>query len=297
MISPLFKKSIVVRVQGGLGNQMFQYAAGRALAKRLNLDLVLDLDWFIGREEDFLQYSLDNFNVCCLTRKKFTFVPRIIRRILFLVLDKFEGSLGLREVFKERYFNFNQSFLKIKSPVILQGYWQSEKYFNDIRTLLIKEFKLKQDLPPSSRTMLEKIEQCDSICVHIRRGDYLSNKNAFAIHGICPNYYYIQAVRSISKTLSNPKCFVFSDEPQWVRDNIDLGITSTIVDVNKVDQPCFDMILMSTCKHFVISNSTFSWWAAWLSTYPRKRIVAPLKWFVSNERNTSDLIPLEWERI
>ena len=109
-------------------------------------------------------------------------------------------------------------------------------------------------------------------------------------------YLKVSITNIIAKKVSNPKCFIFSDDPEWVRSNIEFEVDSLIVDVNRADQPCFEMKLMSSCKHFVLSNSSFSWWAAWLATYKEKTVIAPKKWFVSEKINTDDLIPQSWER-
>ncbi len=286
-----------VRLQGGLGNQMFQYAAARNISHRLNAKLVLDLSWFLGRNEKHLQYSLSDFRIIGQKKYRAKILPKRFRNIYYKVTDKFSG-LGLgREVFFEKSFQFDAKLHQINRPIVLDGYWQSPRYFNEINHILIEEFKIKDKLNKPSLKILDQINKSQSICIHIRRGDYANNRTVNAIHGTCPISYYQNGVDMLSLGLHSPKAFVFSDDPAWARENIKLPIETIIVDVNNVDQPCSDMSLMAACSYFVISNSTFSWWAAWLSTAGMKKVVAPKKWFVSGKNRTLDLIPDTWQRI
>ena len=152
-------------------------------------------------------------------------------------------------------------------------------------------------MPERCRLLFEQIRASQSVCVHIRRGDYVSNVKAALIHGTCSIEYYQRASASLATTLLSPHCYVFSDDPNWVRNSFRLTFPTTVVDVNTGMDASWDLFLMSQCKHFVIANSTFSWWAAWLGDEVNKRVIAPRNWFHDDSKNTKDLLPAEWELI
>jgi len=289
---------VVVGLSGGLGNQMFQYATGRALSLRLGVPLVLDLSWFSGRQDRV--YSLSPFTISA-TRvgdradkadqhsRWMSLVGRIARRLAFRRM----GS----PIFRERFFHFDPTVIGLSAPVYLDGYWQSERYFSDARDLVAGDFSLKYPMGSQSIEMLEKIVASEAICVHVRRGDYVTNPVASAVHGLCQLDYYQQGLKAVLHGMTDPHCFIFSDDPDWVRGNLKLPIASTIVDFNTGNMAHEDLCLMAACKHFVLANSSLSWWGAWLCAYADKRVVAPKKWFQNDKKDTRDLIPENWVRL
>lgn len=293
------KLKIIVGLSGGLGNQMFQYAMGRSLSLRLSAPLFLDLSWFEGvadRKFALRPFSIqaalipaDGKVVYCSGKWK-KVAQKLARHFLVRRLDA--------KVFRERFFHFDPTALDITESVYLDGYWQSEKYFSIYRDVIADDFSLKSAMTRQSNEMLKQISESNAICLHIRRGDYLSSASASAVHGLCPLDYYRTALKYIIKGVIDPRCYVFSDDPEWTHANLDcLSLPMTIVDFNGPELAHEDLVLMSACKHFVIANSSLSWWGAWLSKHPGKRVVAPKQWFIDSSKDTSDLIPEAWTRL
>ena len=197
----------------------------------------------------------------------------------------------------EKQFHFDSETLEAKNNVLLDGYWQSEKYFVDIKEILRREFIVKYQQNSESQKFADFIRSTQSVSVHVRRTDYLENPLTNQIHGTCNQDYYDRAVSYISDRISNPHLFVFSDEPQWARDNLKYDFPTTIVDCNDASRNYEDLRLMSSCKHNIIANSSFSWWAGWLNLNPNKIVIAPQNWFNDTSRNTKDIIPDQWIKL
>lgn len=288
------KQPVVVGLSGGLGNQMFQYAAGQALAQRLDTSLLLDTSWFRGRSDR--EYALAPFRITASENAGPVWWPdaavngwcRVTRRWAI-------SRLGV-VIFREPHFHFVPAFDRISQPVYLEGYWQSQRYFAAIRETLLVELVPAATLPAACQHILTQIKSSDAICVHVRRGDYVSNPLAAKTHGLCSLDYYAQALKILPKNESS-HCFVFSDDPLWVQENLHLDCKTTVVDVNDEKNAHWDLHLMSACRYFIIANSSLSWWAAWLGTTVGKRVIAPLRWFKANNKDTSDLIPSDWLRL
>jgi hypothetical protein len=181
---------------------------------------------------------------------------------------------------------------------MIDGYWQTELYFKDIAQTICEDFSLRQIPAGQYEEFARKISNCsNSVVLHIRRGDYVSNKYTLSVHGVCSVDYYKQAVSIIKEKVSNPFFFVFSDDPE-----IALDLVKEILDDNTYEfiqsgKGELDMSLMRLSKHFIIANSSFSWWAAWLSENKEKNIIAPKRWLNNDTHDTSDLIPHSWLRI
>lgn len=299
-------KSIVVSLYGGLGNQLFQYATGKSIALKNNLDLILDLKWFeeqktskdktvTSREFALEPFALDIFTqVVGLPTQKFDgFFNRFLRNYNKLTLKNHEGY----KIYKEKNFKFDEKVTSLNAPIWLDGYWQSFKYFEDIRGLLQSELNIRENLSPASKDILLKIENKNAICIHVRRGDYISNKSAAAFHGTCDLRYYKKGLELLRPWSNNSHCFIFSDEPDWVKNNITFPVQATVVSNNSASTAHEDLYLMSSCNDFIIANSSFSWWGAWLSSSKNKRVIAPKTWFTNQDIDTSDLIPNHWTRI
>jgi len=280
---------IVVKLRGGLGNQMFQYAIGRNLALKNNTKLKLDVTE-LGQDK-LRDYELDIFNISgsIASRLEMMFIRKCSRGIISRIL----GPHCFYIQQKDRYFD--ASILGKKGNIYLDGYWQSENYFKDIRNIIIKDFTIRCDPDKRNKSMLEKIENSNSVCIHVRRRDYISNKKTSEVHGTCSLEYYHNAVKIIEKKVSNPTFFVFSDDLQWTKVNLKLKHPTYYVCINNTEKGYEDLRLMSNCKHFIVANSSFSWWGAWLSNNSDKIICAPKRWFVSE--NEGDIIPKSWIRV
>lgn len=278
---------------------MFQYAAARAVAIRCGADLVLDLSWF-GTVAD-RHYALEPFRVNSRIQgggqAAHGAATRILKKIAFELTKKSGKYKQGVPVFQEKHFHFDPKVLNVQAPVCMDGYFQSEKYFADCHSAIAAEFTLAQPPGVLAQEMLEKISASQSICLHVRRGDYVTNAAANAFHGTCSLDYYREGLRRVSEGLLNPHCFVFSDDPEWVRTNFRPALPITVVDINGPEDAHEDIRLMMECKHFVIANSSFSWWGAWLGRAENKRVVAPVQWFHDSRNDTKDLIPEQWQRI
>lgn len=278
---------------GGLGNQMFQYAAGLSVAERLGTELRMDLSWFdsLAEVDTPRFYELDNFNLKQEFADKNDFV---------LKNDGFKNriiNIGKKQLdlYIEPQFNYSDKFLKIKNNTYIEGYFQTEKYFNSIRDDVFDSFALKNKASAKSAKIIDQIKNSDSVSLHVRRGDYVSNKNANKFHGLIGEPYYKKAIALINKNIKNPKYFIFSDEIEWVKNSFDLPKNSVYITHNKSGAE--DMRIMIECKHNIIANSSFSWWGAWLGQEKDKVVIAPRQWFLDSNVNTSDVIPERWSQI
>ena len=289
---------IVVKLKGGLGNQLFQYAVGRHLAEIHRTVLKMDISFFDTYE--LHAYSIGPFNIQenfasakeirQLTFEKQGILDRIVRRALRKTKERAPTYV------EERMFRFDPEILNLPDGVYLNGYWQSEKFFADIAGIIRQEFVVK--IPPGGKNkeFAETIASCESVSLHIRRGSYLIYPYN-QVHGTCSLDYYFRCVGCIAKAVKNPHFFIFSDDPGWVRDNLKLPYPTTLVDHNGADKDYEDLRLMTQCKCHIIANSTFSWWGAWLSQRGGKMVFAPQQWFAKSGTNTEDLIPTGWRRM
>ncbi len=290
---------IKTRLSGGLGNQMFEYAAARALALRNNTEVQLDLTYLLDRTPrpkrwhfTFRNYDLDVFAIHATIAKK-NETPLFFLGKIGLFADK-----ALRRVFKpkgtEKYYQFDPSFLTLPDGTYLDGGWQSPKYFAGYEDVIQKDFTLKNPIPEKTEALVAEIRNSESVCVHLRRGDFLK----VALHTVCDEDYYKRGIAEVAKHTSFEKIYVFSDDIAWCRENLSLGYpTEFVSDDYSGFKSTGHMYLMSQCKYFVIANSSFSWWSAWLSKRAGKLVIAPKHWFSDHSIDTSDVTPKEWIRV
>lgn len=286
---------IIIKMIGGLGNQLFQYALGRAIAHKKNVPLKMDITPF--ETYTLHKYALGNFNII----ENFATEEEISQLKYPSGIGFWSSKLNqvlmpyyFQSYVKELDFNFEPNIIKVPSDVYLDGYWQSEKYFADIEDIIRNEFVVTSPQEGSNRELANQIKSCESVSLHIRRGDYVSNPHTNKTHGTCDMDYYLRCIECLTKTVKNPHFFVFSDDIEWARLNLKLPYSITFIDNNGPEKNYEDLRLMSICKHNIIANSSFSWWGAWLNANPDKIVLAPKRWFNTNERNTKDLIPEEW---
>jgi len=283
---------IITRLEGGLGNQLFQYAIGRHLSIKNNTGLVLDTSNYLI-DKNNRHYELHGYNIKARTANIITY---IFVRLGKYIIPKITQNTRLPiKYIKERNNYFNKEILSEERNIILDGYWQSEDYFKDIRDIILDDLTLLSDPDKENKKMLKRINKSNTICLHVRRGDFVSNPLFQKYYGNLTPEYYNKAINSICDRISDPEIFIFSDEPEWCKQNIIIDCPHTFVDINGPDKAPEDLRLMSACNHFIIANSSFSWWAAWLSENKKKIIIAPKRWY--RTKDEGDIVPKQWLRM
>lgn len=259
---------IIVRILGGLGNQMFQYAYARALSLN-GYDVQLDISKF-KKYKLHGGYQLDKYKIDLKPAKP---------------LSIFLGKVGLKPTKKEKSLLFNSDFKTLKGNEYVKGYFQTEKYFKEIRETLLSEFILKQKVSLQTQEIEQQILTSKNSCsLHIRRGDYISDEKANKVHGTCNLDYYQKAIEIINKKYFNTTFFIFSDDISWTQENLKVD-KAVFVDVKSI--PHEDLYLMSVCKNNITANSSFSWWGAWLNKNEHKTVISPKNWFVEKENEVA----------
>src|ERR1700693_6295472 len=321
------KKIAVVasRLCGGLGNQLFQFAAGRSLARRCGARLILDVTAFSLPQES-RKFALGPYPIdadvelqgyAYAPPRPVVILPRppgsrerpdgLVDRVAYRlkksgvmndaafaavanVLQRAAGyPPGLR-VFSEKTFDYDPAFTLLGARTYLDGYWQTERYFVDVRDLIRRELTLPYAPNPANASWLARIQSSNAVCVHVRRGDYLA-PTYLAHHGLCSTGYYERAMLLVAQRVENPHFFVFSDDLAWAREHI-VGPNIAFVDANPAEAAHDELRLMAACRHHIIANSSLSWWGAWLARDDRQVVVGPDPWL--STRKTPDLFPESW---
>ena len=281
---------IITRLTGGLGNQMFQYAAGKSLALAKSTELKLDVRAY---ENDYLglrKYELNYFRISGQLASAREI--GIVRKTGVRSWPEMLKPIHQRSVYREPHFHFDSRFFDASENAYLEGYWQSEKYFVGQSEVFRQEFTLKDSIDPPNARLADQIDRTESVSLHIRRGDYLTNPHVAKLHPACGLDYYEKAIAFFETQLKNPHFYVFSDDLLWARANLPTRHPTTFVDNPGKNHQ--DLVLMSYCTHQITANSSFSWWAAWLNRNPDKKIVCPRNWFSAADRDTRDLLPQAW---
>ena len=286
---------IIVRLMGGLGNQMFQYAAGKALADRLGVPLQLDRTFLNQRSENpgytLRNFELDVFQIAADIAEKSVVTRMKMQR----KLSKIFPSLIRNHVFSETQEKLIKEFELLTDPVYMEGYWQTEKYFLSIADQLrSKDFIPVAAISSMNAELVKKIGNTSSVSMHVRRGDYVTNVQTNKYHGICSVDYYQHSAKIIVEKTGADHFYVFSDEPEWVKANIVLPYATTYISHNIARESYWDIVLMQHCKHHIIANSSFSWWGAWLNSSKEKIVVAPEKWFTDPSAVSNQMISEGW---
>ena len=300
---------IEVKLQGGLGNQMFQYALGRSLAEKNKDDLTLDLT-FVNNRSFRKDFSYRNFNLSVFNiNEKTTFLSKLSSKIVMPgvfpkvsnLINKAKDVLGTQEyVFENDIGHFDENILSLKGNIYLDGYWQNEEYFEDVKKIIRKEFTFKSEHDSVNLKTLEDIRNSNSVSLHIRRGDYINIQKISRIYQFLGLDYYRKAIDVIKNRVKDPSFFIFSDDISWAKENLKIDSPIYFIDHNGPGKSHEDLRLMSICKHNIIANSTFGWWGAWLNNNPNKTVVAPKNWFSEEEmkrRGGFDIVPCDWIKI
>jgi Glycosyl transferase family 11 len=280
---------IITNITGGLGNQLFQYAAGKALAEHCKTELKLDLTGF--KDYQLRNFDLDYFHLTYDTASIEETEPFLTRSFLKKIKDR-TAPFSQRRFNREKFFHYDKNFFKYNPPLYIKGYWQSERYFTNVKEQLRNELILKKEVINQVETYARFLQNQNSVSIHIRRGDY-QNPETLRIHGILSNSYYKTAILEIRKNIENAVFYVFTDSLDLIKKDSffkDCTIVSSIISQTHFE----DLYLMSQCKHNIIANSSFSWWGAWLNNNPDKIVIAPKNWFNKGPKDTYDLYPTSW---
>lgn len=293
--------NIIAQLQGGLGNQLFQYATARALAIEKKASLLLDHSWFKQSYDDVtpreLQLSELNTKGALISYEPAIRRPKRIRRIAqkFWPLSPF--------VFAEQTpyrfdFRLNKAPAFKQQNLYLMGYWQSYKYFEAIKPILQSEISPKKLLDARYQSYLHQIKSTSSAMVHVRRGDYVNLPSAAKVHGFIGLDYYFQGMQALVDSKPDIHFFVFSDDLDWAKANLPFQEKISFVEsIDSNDAVIQELELMTHCQNHLIANSSLSWWAAWLSKYSDGIVICPKHWTNDKSMNWGDLLPSTWKRI
>lgn len=288
---------ITIKLAGGLGNQMFQYAIGRRLSLKYNTQLCLDLSFLLnrgyGNKFVYRDYYLNMFTVN---------VDKIIQNISLQKLIKNKVAerfqINLPGIKVESQFHFNETNLNCGKDFYLAGYWQSPRYFSEVAEIIRNDFTFINSVKHSSRSLLEQIKQSNSVCLNVRRSDYVGS----SLHDVCDINYYHEALRMLRERIEEQAVFVFSDDIEWCEKNLKISGNHVFVGHEHAHTTVFKnfdayLYMMAQCKHYIIPNSTFAWWAIWLNNTKDKIVIAPNRWFNDAKINAEDLYDPDWIRL
>lgn len=288
---------IIVRIFQGLGNQMFQYAFARALSLRNHVSFKLDTSYF-DLYSEHRQYGLNRFNIIeNLATNEEIYIIRNGIKTNRIHNYFFRRLLALKPYYKQPYLlenlsHFDKNLLKINSDTYIEGYFTSELYFHDFAEQIRGDFSFKKEPDETNSRLICEMQKENSVCISIRRGDFVNNP----MHDVCDLGYYHGAVDLIKERVNNLSLYIFSDDMAWVQQHFRPDVTHRFITHNFPDF-YEDFRLMQNCKHHIIPNSTFSWWAAWLCRNPNKIVIAPQRWLNTKDIDYSHYLPYSWTKI
>lgn len=289
--------TIATKLFGGLGNQLFQYATVRKLSLHLDRPVLIDLDWF----RDIQEGQTHRIPLLSHFRLPVSHVdsrghPEQLASPATNVWQAM--TRPVRIINEKQPYQFDPQLLKRAQRsrlAYLVGYWQSYRYFEDVREQLLQEIRPSAPLAQHYAAAATRIAEGESVMVHVRRGDYVHSSSASTAHGALPLDYYRSALALIRERVDRPQLYFFSDDIDWVRKHLQTDLPSEYVANASGDTAVIgELELMRQCRHHVIANSSLSWWGAWLSNRPGKTVVAPRSWLKSKPLALDDLLPPEW---
>jgi len=285
---------IIVKIYGGMANQLFQYAAGYALSLNHAAPLKLDISYFQEKNSDTKRaFALDKFAIDYELASQ----EEIDQVFKFRTIDYAWNKLmplNKKRFYGEKKLGFNERFFELPKSVYLRGYFQSDKYFLNCKRSLLEQYKIKTNNFPHLLPLAATLSNTNTVALHIRLGDYLNP----TLSGIMAPFnadYYKKAMEQIQKNISNSKFYIFSDQIQLAKDLLNLNVADAIfVDESITKNSEEDFYLMQSCQHQIIANSTFSWWAAYLNENNHKIVIAPTKWYKDHFGDATHLYPDNW---
>lgn len=278
-------QSIEVEISGGIGNQLFQFAAALTLAQHLNAEIILDVSWYERKRQsvDKRHIELDKFldlsTIRLIKSRRHPKVEIALKAARnFKVISDAKLDLGA-------FYS-----LSTRRHIRMRGYWQSEAYFTPVVDFLRSSYSKHLMMSTLANEIANQIRSSVSLGIHVRRGDYITNRKTNSVHGVCGEDYFTNATRLALKSTKIDKIYIFSDDIQWCRENLDLDVPSVLVEsvVSDTEQ----LKLLSLCKHHVISNSSFSWWAAWFGYSEEQVVIYPQAWF--SDGSSLKYMPARW---
>ncbi len=288
-------------LQGGLGNQMFQYAIARALSEHYQSTFLLDRSWFDVPQSETTPrpYQLDLLQIQNVANSDLIFPKKPNKLIKAL-----QGFIPANPIvyYQQNAFEFDPSLFRLKRmaerDLFLFGYWQAYPYLESIRPILQTEFKTKAPTPNHYQAYLQQIRSSESVMLHIRRGDYVNSPSAAKFHGVLPLSYYQQAIEVLLLQKPDSHFFIFSDDLPWAKEALPKNLKITFVEnALQADAAAQELQLMTECKHQIIANSSLSWWGAWLKQDCNGLVFTPNRWISDNSLDLSNLLPTSWHRI
>lgn len=295
---------IVTRLMGGLGNQMFQWAAARALALRHGVEAKVDLSYL---EHLHPTTTPRPYELTCFAVEPPIATPDDLRwarsgephGLPARARDAVKTLLRPQRLrlLQQEGLGFDDRVLHAGPNVLLVGYWPSERYFGDAEGTIRADFRFTRPLVGADAEFAAEIAACDAVSVHVRRGDYVADARTNAFHGSLEPEWYVKAVDEIKRRVPGAVAFVFSDEPDWCRDHMRLPVPTRVVDHDSPRRAADDLRLMTLCRHHVVANSSFSWWGAWLAGSGEGMVVAPRRWFQDPAIDTAPITPSSWLRL
>lgn len=281
-------QSIEVEISGGIGNQLFQFAAALALAQHLHAEVILDVSWYerelqsVDKRHIELDKFLDLSKIRLVKSKRHPKVEIALKIAKnFKVINDAKLDLGA----------FHS--LSTRRHIRMRGYWQSEAYFTPVADFLRSSYSKHLIMSTLANKIANEIRSSVSLGIHVRRGDYITNRKTNSFHGVCGEEYFTNATGLVLRSTKIDKIYIFSDDIQWCRENLDLDVPSVLVESRVSDTE--QLKLLSLCNHHVISNSSFSWWAAWFGYSEEQVVIYPQAWFSDGSRLKK--MPVHWKPI
>lgn len=280
---------VICNLKGGLGNQMFQYAVARSMAKDRH-NILIDLSFLKKNNVSIGSFTARKFELNLFKNIRFKFINRF-------ALNFYLSNSGILKVlrillqYKKVYVINDESeqYEDGHNIIYIDGYFQNPLLFDSIRAILLKDFSFPV-LPKYINNLAKLIESKNAVSIHVRRGDYLNQENN-DYHGLLPISYYKSAVEKIIELNKESCFFIFSDDSEWCKLNFSFIENEKYFISDKNNPNWIDLKLMTLCKHFIIANSSFSWWGAWLSEHDYKTVIAPRNWY---KNRPSKIVPKEW---
>lgn len=291
---------VIVKISGGLGNQLFQYAFGKAIEEKYGYDVKYDLSYYEDIPKD------DTYREVFVSR----YIPlhRLATKDDILKITKWDKSVWKKALKRLGFAEYRTkyecpgdgvtSIEQVKDDTLLIGYWQSEEYFSNVCDKIREEFSFENDTQsPEMKVLSERIKSSDSVSIHVRGGDYLSTQNQAIFGGICTSQYYEEAYAYMKKKNPAGKFFLFTNDVEWTKNNIHLPYEeiTMVSEEYEATEDWMDLYLMSICKDNIIANSSYSWWAAWLNPNRKKTVVCPFRW--TNHQIDDKIFAKGWTRI